>query len=233
MKIELAGLVIDIKEPGEYTKNMCKDYLYNGEKLPDIIIENDENAINKEREIYPDAPADYLQNICIYRQICKRTVDFGAMLIHSAAISVDNEGYLFTALSGTGKTTHVNLWLNKFKDRAQIVNGDKPIVREVDGKFHVFGTPWCGKEGINNNIHVPIKGICILQRGSENSIKKISHTEAVTELMGQTSRPSSAPGMIALLDIMDKLITTVPVYRLSCNMNPDAADVSYNEMCKN
>lgn len=232
MMIELAGLVIKLEAPGEYTINMCQDYLYTGEKEPDITIEYDQVAIDKEKELYPDAPEDYLQNICIYRQICKRIVKFGAMLIHSAAISVDGKGYLFTAHSGTGKTTHVNLWLNKFKDRALIINGDKPIVRETDGQFHVYGTPWCGKEGINTNTHVPIEGICILERGKENIIKKVSHSEAISELMGQTSRPPSTDGMVALLDVFDRLITSVPVYRLFCNMEPQAADVSYNGMCK-
>jgi len=232
MNIELAGLIIDIKEPGEYTVDMCKNYIYTGDKRPDIIIENDLEAVEKEKKLYLDAAWDYLQNICIYRQICKKIVEYGAMLIHSAAISVDNEGYLFTALSGTGKTTHVNLWLKKFGDRAEIINGDKPIIRKTDGKFHVYGTPWCGKEGINVNTHVPVKGICILERGERNVIKEVPHNIALSELLGQTSRPSDAPGMNALLDILDKLISEVPVYRLSCNMNPEACEVSYNEMCK-
>jgi hypothetical protein len=232
MNIELAGLIIDIKNPGEYTIDMCKDYMYNGEKNPDIIIEDDPQALEKERKLYPDATEDYLQNICIYRTICKKIVDFDAMLIHSAAISVDNKGYLFTALSGTGKTTHVNLWLKKFGERAVIINGDKPIVRNINGTFHVFGTPWCGKEGINTNTNVPIQAICILERGENNVIDRVNHQEAVTELLRQTSRPASVSGLTALLDILDKVITKIPVYRLSCNMEPEAAEVSYNEMCK-
>ena len=211
---------------------MCQNYIYTGDKQPDIIIENDLKAIEKEKKLYPDAPEDYLQNICIYRRICKEIVGFGAMLIHSAAVSVDKEGYLFTALSGTGKTTHVNLWLKKFGERAEIINGDKPIIRKVDDKFHVYGTPWCGKEGINVNAHVPIKGICILERGEKNVIKKVPHSIAVSELLGQTSRPTDLSGMNALLDILDSLISEVPVYRLSCNMEPEACEVSYNEMCK-
>lgn len=232
MNIKLAELIINIENPGKYTQNMCKDYIYKGEKAPDIIIEYNQAEIDKAKKTTPEAPEDYLQNLYIYRQICKRIVDFNAMLIHSAAVAVDGRGYLFTALSGTGKTTHVNLWLKKFGKRAVIVNGDKPIVRETDGEFHVYGTPWCGKEGINTNIHVPVDGICILNRGEENIIKMVSHREAISELMGQTARPSSVLGMTSLLDVLDKLITKVPVYRLYCNMNPEAADVSYNEMCK-
>ena len=69
MNIELAGLIIDIKNPGEYTIDMCKDYMYNGEKNPDIIIEDDPQALEKERKLYPDATEDYYQNICNFYEI--------------------------------------------------------------------------------------------------------------------------------------------------------------------
>lgn len=233
MKIELAGILIEIENAGEYTQNMCKNYVYEGEKNPDIFIKYDKESIDKERELYPNLTDDYLQNVCIYRDICKQIIGFGAMLIHSAAISVDGKGYMFSALSGTGKTTHINLWLKKFGKRAVVINGDKPIVREVDGVFRVFGTPWCGKEGINENISVPIEGICLLNRGAENKIKEVKADEAIAAIMEQTSRPNDKMAMIELLNIIDKLLKNVPVYRLYCNMESEAAEVSYNKMCKN
>ena len=212
---------------------MCENYIYNGETPADIFVKYDKSAIDKEREIYPDAKDDYLQNLCIYRDICKQIIRFGAMLVHSAAISVDGKGYMFSALSGTGKTTHINLWLKKFGDRAIVINGDKPIIREVDGEFRVFGTPWCGKEGINENISVPIQGICLLSRGKENKIARVKSDEAIASLMEQTSRPKGAESMIELLELIEKLLGKVPIYRLFCNMEPEAADVSYEGMCKN
>ena len=57
-------------------------------------------------------------------------------------------------------------WLDKFGDRAFIINGDKPIVRKTDEGIFVFGTPWCGKEGFNENIRVKLKSICILERAA-------------------------------------------------------------------
>ncbi len=233
MKIELAGFLIEIEKAGEYTQKMCKNYIYEGEKPADIFIKYDKSAIDNERKLYPNATDDYLQSLCIYRDICKQIIRHGAMLIHSAAISVDGKGYLFSAISGTGKTTHINLWLKKFGDRAVVINGDKPIIREVDGVFRVYGTPWCGKEGINQNISVPIEGICLLSRGSENIISRVKSDEAIASLMEQTSRPKGAESMVELLDIIEKLLGKVPIYRLFCNMEPEAADVSYKGMCKN
>ena len=232
MKIKLAGLVIDIGDPGEYTKKICCDYIVADKEAADIKIELGAGLMEKEKNKYPDSPADYLENICIYRQICMKIADFGGALIHSAAVAVDGFGYLFTALSGTGKTTHMNLWLDKFKKRAVVVNGDKPIVREKDGEFYVYGTPWCGKEGYNSNIGVPVKGICILKRSAENNIERISEPEALAWLMGQTVYPEGREGRIALLAVLEKITANVPVYRLYCNMEPDAANEAYNGMSK-
>ncbi len=232
MKIELAGLIIDMEKPGEYTEKMCEDYLYKGEKPHDIFIPRDMEAVKTEQTKYPDLPWDYLENVCIYRKICHEVINFGAILIHSAAVVVDGRGYLFTALSGTGKTTHAKLWLEKFKERASIVNGDKPIIKKHNEKFHVYGTPWAGKEGENTNVHVPIEGICILERGSKNHIERVNTSEAFVKLMEQTVRPKEKDKMVKVMDILGDICENIPIYRLFCNISPEAAEVSYNGMCK-
>lgn len=232
MKIELAQLIIDIGEVNSYTRNMCRDYEYTGEKKADFSVACTDEMRDAEAAKYPSMPYEYGENLCIYREICKKAVKYGAMLIHSAAIAMEEKGYLFTALSGTGKTTHIRLWQERFGNRVTVINGDKPIIRRCDGKFHVFGTPWCGKEGINTNTHVSIEGICILQRGEKNVISRANPAEAAAKLMEQTSRPSGEAGMNALLDIIDGLIEEVPVYKLYCNQNPEAAEISYNGMCR-
>lgn len=232
MKIELAKFIIDIGNVGKYTKDMCKDYEYIGEKNADFSVKAESGLIAAEKMRYPDAPEDYLENICIYRLICKKIIGFGGILIHSAAISADGNGYLFSAARGTGKTTHMRLWLKRFGERAFVINGDKPIVREIDGKFFVFGTPWCGKEGINTNTYAPINGICILKRAQKNAIEKTPANIALSHLLTQTAEPEKGADTIAFLDILDRLIKNVPIYTLHCNMDLEAADVAYNGMCK-
>lgn len=230
MKIRLAELIIDLGDAGEFTREMCSGYLADAHETADFAVSASEDAIEQEMRIYPKADRGYIENICLYREICKKIVMHKAMLIHSAAIAVDGKAYLFSANSGTGKTTHVNLWLEKFGSRAEVINGDKPIVREKDGRLMVYGTPWCGKEGINNNISAPLAGICILKRGEKNSIARITRLEALSELMGQTIKPDEPSGTMKVLDTLDKIIMEIPVYRLFCNMDPEAADVAYNGM---
>ncbi|MEE0868112.1 MAG: hypothetical protein UIL37_07435 [Clostridia bacterium] len=154
------------------------------------------------------------------------------MLMHCAAVSVDNEAYLFTAVSGTGKTTHINLWREKFKDRCFVVNGDKPIIRRIDGKFYVCGTPFMGKENYGTNKMVPIKAICILERGKQNEIKKIAPHEAISTILVQTLRTNDMEEMEKMLSLSDKLLSAVPFYKLKCNMDIEAAEVAYEAMSK-
>lgn len=229
MLIEIAGLVIEIKNRYNYFASMSKDFTISG-KTPDFTVEVPEDVLKKAVCDNPEYSDDYIEALEIYRIICKKMLDYDAMLMHCAAISVDNEAYLFTAVSGTGKTTHISLWKKKFKERCTVVNGDKPILRLIDGKFYACGTPWRGKENYGENIMVPIKAICILERGEENSIKKIAPYDAISTVITQTLRTNDMAEMDKMLSLTDKLLGKVPFYRLKCNMNDDAADVSYNGM---
>lgn len=229
MLLEIAGLVIDVKNKYKYFEMMSRDFITSG-KAPDFTVEVPEDVLKEAISKNPEYSDDYIEALEIYRIICKKMLKYDAMLMHCAAISVDNEAYLFTAVSGTGKTTHISLWKKKFKEKCIVVNGDKPILRLIDGKFYACGTPWRGKENYGENIMVPIKAICILERGVENSIKKIAPYDAISTVITQTLRTNDMDEMDKMLSLTDKLLEKVPFYRLKCNMNDDAADVSYNGM---
>ena len=232
MIISLAGLVMEVKLRWKYTYDMCKNYLYDGDEKPLFTVFATNEELETENKKTPGFSYDVLESTCVYRNICKELLKYDAILIHSAAISVDNEAYLFTANSGTGKTTHMNLWLDKFGDRAFIINGDKPIVRKTDEGIFVFGTPWCGKEGFNENIRVKLKSICILGRADENKIRKTDKKDALTFLISQTSRPSEVENIDLMFKNLENIIENIPVYRLGCNMEKEACGVAYEEMSK-
>ena len=118
----------------------------------------------------------------------------------------------------------------KFGDRAHVLNGDKPIIRFIDGVPYACGTPWRGKENYGHNIVAPMKAVCILERGEKNEIKKIAPHEAISTVLTQTLRTDDMYETERMLILTDKLLRSVPFYRLRCNMEPEAADVSYNGM---
>ena len=230
MILSIADLVIEVKSRYKYTYDLCRDYLYKGDKTVDFITFATNEQLKQEAEKTPQYPLDVIENTCIYRNICNEILKFNGIFIHAAAISVDDEAYLFTANSGTGKTTHMNLWLDKFQQRAFVINGDKPILRKLIGIIKVYGTPWCGKEGMNKNISAPLKAICILERSPTNVINKENNKDALMFLITQTQRPKD-PGLYALMyDNLGMIIENTDIYRLKCNMKKAACEIAYNAM---
>ena len=238
-QIQLAGHVIGVKAMFESTKEFCKDYLCTGtpefsvEITPeDLVFEQEKSARENELEGKPvQQHADpYLETTAVQRQVVEGLFERDCLLFHGSVVSVDGEGYLFTAKSGTGKSTHTRLWRKLFGDRAVMVDDDKPILRLTEGGVIVYGTPWNGKHRIGSNISVPLKAICVLERGVENSIRTAKPQEVLPMLMQQSNRPRRAHMMGKYLELIDGLAQNVAFYRLACNMNPEAAQVAYAAM---
>ena len=148
-------------------------------------------------------------------------------------MAVDGKAYLFTAPSGTGKSTHARLWREMLGDRVVMINDDKPIIRFIDGAFYVYGTPWNGKHRLDTNARAEIAAICEIRQGKVNKIKRISPSEMLMVVFNQTIRPTESDKMENLLGILDKLLTSLPLYRLECDVSEEAAKTSFDAMVKN
>lgn len=228
MRIKFADFVFEINNKFEYIENQCKAYLTDEEQI-DLFIECSDTEIEAERGATGvDYPAGYLESLAVYRKICSYASEHGAILVHSAVIEVDGGAYAFLAKSGTGKSTHIALWRRALGDRVQIINGDKPIYRLIDGTFYAYGTPWCGKEGWNRNVRAPIKALCYIERAEKNSTTKISPSDSALRFMGQLFLPSTADGVSSALALADKLLTSVDSYIIRCNISDEAALLAYN-----
>ena len=199
----------------------------------DILFEREKSAAEDRLEghavrEYGDA---YLETLAVYRKIAVRMLDYGTMLMHGSAVAVDGKAYLFIASSGTGKSTHVRLWREKFRGRAVMINDDKPLVR-VGGRVMICGTPWDGKHHLSTPTEAELKAVCILERGETNRIERISGREAYPMLLQQSYRPKDAAALMKTLQLVQRLSGQVGLYRLRCNMEPEAADVAYEMMSK-
>ena len=151
-------------------------------------------------------------------------------MFHGSVVAVDGQGYLFTAKSGTGKSTHTRFWRQVFGDRAVMVNDDKPFLRFTDHGVLVCGAPWSGKHGLDTNITVPLKAVCILERGPENHIQSIEAKDALSMLMHQSSRPLDGELMPKYLELVDRLAAGTRFWRMACSLDPDAARVAHEAM---
>lgn len=240
-RIKIAGCVAAVAAMYESSRGFCEAYLT--EETADFSVEITAADIEFEREksiktrlaegqgdtALPDAQ---LEVTAIQRKIAEQLFSWNTILFHGSAVSVDGAVYLFTAKSGTGKSTHARLWRQMLGDRAVMVNDDKPFLRMTGEGVMAYGSPWNGKHHLGSNICVPLKAICILERGEENRICRITAEEALLMLLQQSNRPSQARLMPKYLELMDKLARSAAFYRLQCNMEPDAAVTSYEAMSK-
>ncbi len=159
-------------------------------------------------------------------------LNFNGFMLHSSAVEVDGQAYLFSAPSGTGKSTHTSLWLELFGDKAQIINDDKPAIRITDNGIYAYGTPWSGKSDLNVNEGYPLGGICVLERSEHNFINPLDEGTAVFSILNQTIRPQAPEAMGQLLTLLDTVIKQVPVWKMGCNISVDAAKMAYEAMSR-
>ena len=217
----------------------CRDYRTEGAPVFSVKTTPEDLMFEKERseqigglqfQTDPEIWNREFEILAVYRRIAEQVPFRDTFLFHGSAIAVDGAGYLFTAKSGTGKSTHARLWREMLGDRAVMINDDKPLIRITGDGAVVYGTPWNGKHRLGTNTVVPLKAVCVLERAEHNSIRGITREEAFPMLVQQSYRPLDPAALAKTMTLVDRLSRTVPLYRLGCNMDPEAAELSYNTM---
>lgn len=154
-----------------------------------------------------------------------------AFLLHSACFDIGGVGVAFAAHSGTGKTTHMNLWQKLLGDRMIIVNGDKPIVRFFDDEPetpYAYGTPWCGKEGLGCNMRTRLQHICFIERSETNFVEPMEKADVIDLIFNQVYMPKDPIAVMNTISLIDKLLSCCKLWKIHCNMEPEAAEIAYN-----
>ncbi|MBQ7348634.1 MAG: hypothetical protein IJW47_01425 [Clostridia bacterium] len=231
-RYKIADVVFDAELIYGYTKKMAERYEYDGQEPPvftAVITEEDIKA--EHNDITEEFPAPYLESLALFRKLCNYTLENAdGIIFHSSAVMVDGQAYLFTAPSGTGKSTHTRLWREMLGDKAVMINDDKPIVRFIDGAFYVYGTPWNGKHRLDTNCRAKIKAICNIYQAKENVIRPATTAEMLITILNQTIRPTEQVSMDKLLTLIEKMLLSVDLYKLGCNISREAAELSYKTM---
>ena len=237
--MKIAGQVVRVDAQYPSTREYCNEYLCEGEPDFSVVItprdiDLEGEISDRERATEGLAPHSFegfqLERTALQRKLAEKLFEYDTLVFHGSVIAVDGEGYLFTAKSGTGKSTHTRLWREMLGDRAVMVNDDKPFLRAEKDRIFVSGSPWNGKHGLGNNVEVPLKAICILERGEQNEIQKISAKEAVLMLLQQSNRPRQPGLMPKYMELLESIAGKTSFYRLKCNMDPEAAEISYRTM---
>ncbi len=231
----IADLNIDIQYSHKYLDFLCKDYLAPDQNVKvDFAVALIKEDVEKDRQVLDEAhyPTPYLESLSVYRQIARKILDYNGIIFHASVIEMDGKAYAFTAPSGTGKSTHCRLWLKAFPNKARIINGDKPLIRYIDGLLYAYGTPWCGKENYNVNTKAPLEAICFLQRGENNVITEIDKNAALKRIFTQLLLPETQSQSESFFTMLTLICDKVKFYSLECNMDIEAAHVAYDGMTR-
>lgn len=226
MLCKIADLFVEVPAAGSMDQR-CAAYITEEQKAPDIVIH--ESAYKPERN-----PGMGHEDVC-YMESCRyfywELPRFQGIMLHAAAVEFAGKAYLFSGPSTVGKSTHTRLWRQLLGDGVRFINDDKPALRYLDGKWYAYGTPWCGKDGINENRKVPLAGICFLKQEHHNRIARLSSKEALIRFLSQSTKRISDPGVVQqMLSLVGKLVQDIPVYELENMPNLDAARLSYETM---
>ncbi|MDE7137742.1 MAG: hypothetical protein K2O29_04705, partial [Ruminococcus sp.] len=218
---KIGGKVIEIESLYEEIHKLCKDYKYCGDidflvktSQSDIEFECKKSALEDAKEGIPtrNFSDSYLETLAVYRKIAEQMLEYNIILFHGSAVAVDGTGYLFTAKSGMGKSTHTQLWRKFFGERAVMVNDDKPLMKITESGVFIYGTPWDGKHRLSSNISVPLKAICILGRAEKNHIEKITKSIAYPMLIQQTYKSQNTEKVRKTLGILSSIADNTDLY---------------------
>lgn len=230
--IRLADLVIEVTCHFASTKTFCKDYLTDDQA--DFAVEVQQKDIDFERtksgEEAQHFSENYLEQIALYRLICEKLPAYNRLLVHGSTVVLDGKAYLFTAPSGTGKSTHTQLWLQVFGESARILNDDKPLLFIADDKIWIYGTPWDGKHRRSYNGRAPLQSICFLEQGSKNTASLLPESITFERLLTQTYRPLQSVEQLKKTLSLLQIVSQLPIYHLTCTISTEAVDVIYQEM---
>jgi len=238
-KMKIAGSVAEVTSLFDSTPHYLKAYLT--EDAPDFSVTVTEADLRFEQDELDREAAEegfrrreftdpFLERAVIQRAFAEFLFDRDILLVHGSTVAVDGRAYLFAAKSGTGKSTHTRLWRQVFGQRAVMINDDKPFLQLTDTGVCAFGSPWSGKHGLDANISAPLAGICILQRGPENSIRPLSAEEALPRLHKEAYAPLDAQKQPKFRALVEKLARQVPLWHMTCTKDPQAAQVAFDAM---
>ncbi len=148
-----------------------------------------------------------------------------ALLLHSASIIYRGEAILFSAPSGTGKTTQTDLW-HQYREGVSDLNGDRTVMQQTDGGWYGCGFPVYGSLIRCAQTAVPLRAVVVLRQAKEDRIRPLSPMEQVMYLYSQCTVMSPFPeDTAAAMDLLESLTRSVTVVGLDCTMERSAVDV--------
>ena len=236
---EMADVPFEVRCFCPETEALLRDY--RSDKAPEFVIDLADSECDSVRKLLtehwdkqPDPFAAYgrsdqeayIEEETFHWMLDQKLSPYGVFQFHGSAICLDGEAYIFTAPSGTGKSTHTRLWRERFGDRAWMINDDMPYLRIFDDCVRAYGTPWNGKHRLGCNGSAPVKAIAYLRRDAENHIEPLPKETAFAVVMKETFRLPDKAWWARMMGQIKTVLDRIPFYKLRCNMEPEAAEIA-------
>ena len=240
---EIADVPFEVRCFLSETEALLKDY--RTDKAPEFVIDLADGEYDGLRAMLEESWERQADPFAVFRATSKeafieedafhwaldqRLSPYGVFQFHGSAICLDGEAYIFTAESGTGKSTHTRLWRETFGDRVWMINDDMPYLRIFDDCVRAYGTPWDGKHHLSCNGSAPVKAIAWLRRDAENHIESLPKETAFAVVMKETFRLPDKEWFVRMMEQIKTVLDMVPFYKLRCNMEPEAVQVALRGM---
>lgn len=232
-KIKIVGTVLEINAFNESTKKYCGKFL--SEEEPNYVITMTEEDLKNERTNSSDGKVYVNEEISsLYRKIADLLVEENIIVFHGSSFMVDNCGFLITARSGVGKSTHSRNLKALLGDKFVYINDDKPLVSVNEYNVTVYGTPWNGKERRSNDISAPLKAVLFLARGETNTYRKIVNKEEIyIKMISQIYLPKEKAKRELALKVADAILKNINFYEINVTKDIESAKMTYEEIIKN
>lgn len=230
MKYIIAGIKTEYEPRFNLLRERSREYEADfGEEETEIRLKLSDEFLDAQLKLYPNLTKEEHEYMWMGEGFCREALFYGGVVLHASCVEKDGTAYLFSAKSGTGKSTHTHLWLSEIPG-TRIINDDKPLIILRDGRFYACGTPFSGKTDENVNECVPVRAITFLHRSEENSVKRIKPSAAVPLFIAQTVNPASEKYADKMLSNTSDVLMSVPVFSLGCNKNSGTGKFVYEEI---
>lgn len=217
-----------------YLQDEYKIRIMRHEKTNEIVMLDIEENIQKHKVFflnkYPKAWGETM--VMKILNLPRQIISFEGIFLHTSFIVWNEKAILFSGNKQIGKSTQAKLW--KDYKNAFIANGDRAILKKINGEWYACGTPYCGTSQIFENVNIPLRCIVILEQGPENTVGIASMKEAFRSLMKNCSYDTWNKKQVEdALSLMEKISVEVQFIKLSCLPNQSSADALEEFLCQN
>ena len=232
--VQLADINIRINTNYESISKRMHEYVIDDTDDIAFCVETSDEERNQCKESLINSnegcsfSADYVEYITIHSLIAEALLNYDILLMHGSCLTIDDKTIIFTATSGTGKSTHSGLYREVYGDRVKMINDDKPFLICKENEIIVCGNPWQGKHNLGTNTKAKLDAIVYLERGPENKIIPVEAQDVFELLFLQTYYSKNKLNKIKAFQLLSNICKNVKMFKLKCNMDKDAAIVSYS-----